>query len=183
MALHRHSTAVPVRSDRVRTTRTVSLTTALRAVGPFLPEHVIAASPLDRLLHRATIVVTEGESFRMREAPSRKGSIMVCRGHRGTFGVQDAQRWGEQARPAELRQRGRVQYRGEFACGQPRRSCQLADTPALPLHRRVHRREPAHGNLHRTDRRGQPPHPPAPSRTDHRCAAACSSTAAHMGST
>ena len=36
--------------------------------GRFLPEHVTAASLLDRLLHHATVVVTEGESYRMREA-------------------------------------------------------------------------------------------------------------------
>jgi DNA replication protein DnaC len=36
--------------------------------GRFLPEHVTATSLLDRLLHHATVVVTEGESFRMREA-------------------------------------------------------------------------------------------------------------------
>lgn len=41
--------------------------------GKFLPEHTIAASLLDRLLHHATVVVTEGESFRMKEAKSRGG--------------------------------------------------------------------------------------------------------------
>jgi DNA replication protein DnaC len=39
--------------------------------GRFLPEHVTATSMLDRLLHHATVVVTEGESFRMREARTR----------------------------------------------------------------------------------------------------------------
>ncbi len=39
--------------------------------GRFLPEHVTAASLLDRLLHHASVVVTEGESFRMREAKTR----------------------------------------------------------------------------------------------------------------
>jgi DNA replication protein DnaC len=39
--------------------------------GRFLPEHVTATSLLDRLLHHATVVVTEGESFRMREARTR----------------------------------------------------------------------------------------------------------------
>jgi DNA replication protein DnaC len=39
--------------------------------GRFLPEHVTATSLLDRLLHHANIVVTEGESFRMREAKTR----------------------------------------------------------------------------------------------------------------
>jgi DNA replication protein DnaC len=41
--------------------------------GRFLPEHTTAASLLDRLLHHAVVVVTEGESFRMREARSRGG--------------------------------------------------------------------------------------------------------------
>jgi len=36
--------------------------------GHFLPEHTTAAGLLDRLIHHATVVVTEGESFRMREA-------------------------------------------------------------------------------------------------------------------
>ena len=39
--------------------------------GRFLPEHVTATSLLDRLLHHATVVVTEGESFRMLEARTR----------------------------------------------------------------------------------------------------------------
>ena len=41
--------------------------------GRFLPEHTTAASMLDRLLHHASVVVTEGESFRMREARGRGG--------------------------------------------------------------------------------------------------------------
>jgi DNA replication protein DnaC len=43
------------------------------AWGRFLPEHTTAASMLDRLLHHAVVVVTEGESYRMREAKT-KGS-------------------------------------------------------------------------------------------------------------
>lgn len=39
--------------------------------GRFLPETVTATALLDRLLHHATVVVTSGESFRMREARSR----------------------------------------------------------------------------------------------------------------
>lgn len=39
--------------------------------GRFLPETVTATSLLDRILHHATVVVTAGESFRMREARSR----------------------------------------------------------------------------------------------------------------
>ena len=41
--------------------------------GRFLPEHTTAVSLLDRLLHHAVVVVTEGESFRMREARARGG--------------------------------------------------------------------------------------------------------------
>jgi DNA replication protein DnaC len=41
--------------------------------GRFLPEHTTAVSMLDRLLHHATVVVTEGESFRMKEARARGG--------------------------------------------------------------------------------------------------------------
>jgi DNA replication protein DnaC len=41
--------------------------------GTFLPEHTNAVSLLDRLLHHAVVVVTEGESFRMKEAKSRGG--------------------------------------------------------------------------------------------------------------
>ena len=41
--------------------------------GCFLPEHTTAAALLDRLLHHAVVVVTEGESFRLREARTRGG--------------------------------------------------------------------------------------------------------------
>ena len=40
--------------------------------GRFLPEQTTAVSLLDRLLHHATVVVTEGESYRMKEARSRR---------------------------------------------------------------------------------------------------------------
>ena len=43
------------------------------AWGRFLPEHTTAASLLDRLLHHAVVVVTEGESYRMREARQKGG--------------------------------------------------------------------------------------------------------------
>ncbi len=39
--------------------------------GRFLPQPSTAASLLDRLLHHAVIVVTDGESFRMKEARTR----------------------------------------------------------------------------------------------------------------
>ena len=43
--------------------------------GRFLPEHTTAVSLLDRLLHHANIVVTEGDSYRMREARTKGGVI------------------------------------------------------------------------------------------------------------
>jgi len=43
--------------------------------GRFLPEHTTTVSMLDRLLHHAVVVVTEGESYRMREARSRGGGL------------------------------------------------------------------------------------------------------------
>ena len=39
--------------------------------GRFLPEHTTAVSLLDRLLHHAHVIVTDGESYRMREARTR----------------------------------------------------------------------------------------------------------------
>jgi DNA replication protein DnaC len=41
--------------------------------GRFLPEHTTAVSILDRLLHHASIVVTDGESFRMRQSQLNQG--------------------------------------------------------------------------------------------------------------
>ncbi len=41
--------------------------------GRFLPEHTTAVSLLDRLLHHGIVVVTAGESFRMKEARSKGG--------------------------------------------------------------------------------------------------------------
>ena len=41
--------------------------------GRFLPEPTTATSMIDRLLHRSVVVVTEGESYRLREARSRGG--------------------------------------------------------------------------------------------------------------
>jgi DNA replication protein DnaC len=42
--------------------------------GRFLPEHTTAVSLLDRLLHHANVVVTDGDSYRMRQARARGGS-------------------------------------------------------------------------------------------------------------
>lgn len=39
--------------------------------GRFLPEHTTAVSLLDRLLHHAVVVATEGESYRMKQARTR----------------------------------------------------------------------------------------------------------------
>jgi DNA replication protein DnaC len=39
--------------------------------GRFLPEHTTAVSLLDRLLHHASVVVTDGDSYRMRQARAR----------------------------------------------------------------------------------------------------------------
>lgn len=41
--------------------------------GRFLPEHTTAVSMLDRLLHHATTVITNGQSYRMRQARQRHG--------------------------------------------------------------------------------------------------------------
>ena len=43
--------------------------------GKFLPEHATAVSLLDRLLHHSATVVTDGESFRMKEARAKGGPI------------------------------------------------------------------------------------------------------------
>ena len=42
--------------------------------GRFLPEHTTAVSMLDRLLHHASVVITDGESHRMRQAKNRTGA-------------------------------------------------------------------------------------------------------------
>jgi len=44
--------------------------------GRFLPEHTTAVSLLDRLLHHANVVVTAGDSYRMREARARGGTAL-----------------------------------------------------------------------------------------------------------
>lgn len=47
--------------------------------GHFLPDQVTATAMLDRLLHHAVIVVTEGESVRMRQARARATTPFVTR--------------------------------------------------------------------------------------------------------
>jgi hypothetical protein len=54
--------------------RWVSARTGPSTRGRFLPEHTTAVSLLDRLLHHSNVVVTEGESFRMRQARNRGGA-------------------------------------------------------------------------------------------------------------
>jgi DNA replication protein DnaC len=44
--------------------------------GRFLPEHTTAVSLLDRLLHHANVVVTNGDSYRMREARIKGGTTL-----------------------------------------------------------------------------------------------------------
>jgi DNA replication protein DnaC len=44
--------------------------------GRFLPEHTTAVSLLDRLLHHANVVVTDGDSYRMRQARERGGTTL-----------------------------------------------------------------------------------------------------------
>ncbi len=44
--------------------------------GRFLPEHTTAVSLLDRLLHHPNVVVTAGDSYRMRQARERGGTTL-----------------------------------------------------------------------------------------------------------
>jgi DNA replication protein DnaC len=41
--------------------------------GRFLPEHTTTVSMLDRLLHHCHVVVTDGDSYRMKQARQRTG--------------------------------------------------------------------------------------------------------------
>jgi len=43
--------------------------------GRFLPEHTTAVSMLDRLLHHCHVVVTDGDSFRMKQARARTSPV------------------------------------------------------------------------------------------------------------
>jgi DNA replication protein DnaC len=45
--------------------------------GRFLPEHTTAVSLLDRLLHHSIVVITQGESYRMRESKARRGKSPI----------------------------------------------------------------------------------------------------------
>ena len=44
--------------------------------GRFLPEHTTAVSLLDRLLHHASVVITAGDSYRMRQARAKGGTTL-----------------------------------------------------------------------------------------------------------
>ena len=44
--------------------------------GLFLPEHTTAVSLLDPLLHHANVVITAGDSYRMREARAKGGTTL-----------------------------------------------------------------------------------------------------------
>jgi DNA replication protein DnaC len=44
------------------------------AWGRFLPEHTTAVSMLDRLLHHCHVVITDGDSYRMKQARARGGT-------------------------------------------------------------------------------------------------------------
>ncbi len=48
--------------------------------GRFLPDETTAVSMIDRILHHGVVVVTEGESFRMKEAKSRGGGLPKRKG-------------------------------------------------------------------------------------------------------
>jgi transposase-like protein len=72
---HRRPVAVPVGRRRLRTPGAGDrLALGFEQWGRFLPEHTTAVSLLDRLLHQSNVVVTEGESFRMRQARNRGGA-------------------------------------------------------------------------------------------------------------
>jgi DNA replication protein DnaC len=43
--------------------------------GRFLPEHTTAVSLLDRLLHHCHVTITDGDSYRMKQARARGGAI------------------------------------------------------------------------------------------------------------
>src|SRR5206468_10669350 len=44
--------------------------------GRFLPEHTTAVSMLDRLLHHCHVVITNGDSYRMKQARARGGAAL-----------------------------------------------------------------------------------------------------------
>lgn len=45
--------------------------------GRFLPEHTTAVSILDRLLHHATVVITQGQSYRMKDAQKNRKETTI----------------------------------------------------------------------------------------------------------
>ena len=69
----------------------------------FLPEHTTAVSLLDRLLHHANVVVTDGDSYRMRQARARGGTVLTknksAEGWGHLTGHQRDCRWAVDTRP------------------------------------------------------------------------------------
>lgn len=47
------------------------------AWGRFLPEHTTAVSMLDRLLHHCHVIITDGDSYRMRQARAKGGTRLT----------------------------------------------------------------------------------------------------------
>jgi DNA replication protein DnaC len=82
MALLRHG-AMPVLFGGIRAPSTLGSFLGIGSYWPFdqwdrfLPEHTTAVSLLDRLLHHAVVVVTEGESFRMPQARTKTGGRLT----------------------------------------------------------------------------------------------------------
>ncbi len=64
--------------------------------GRFLPEHTTAVSLLDRLLHHASVVVTDGDSYRMREARARGGTEPASRDQPEGWGLLTGHQRGPQ---------------------------------------------------------------------------------------
>ncbi len=64
--------------------------------GRFLPEHTTAVSLLDRLLHHASVVVTDGDSYRMREARAKEETAPRRTNKPEGWGLLPGHQWGPQ---------------------------------------------------------------------------------------
>ena len=64
--------------------------------GRFLPEQTTAVSILDRLLHHATVVITDGQSYRMKDAQHRKETPNRPKNHRTGWGLLSGHQRGLQ---------------------------------------------------------------------------------------
>jgi hypothetical protein len=72
-----HPTAVPRRRGRLRTPRLgIASHWPFESWRRFLPEPSAAVSLLGRLLHHASVVVTDGDSYRMRQARTKGGTTL-----------------------------------------------------------------------------------------------------------